>query len=465
MKKILLGILALSLSFTSCIAQSDMLSIIYKGAKNAKDARKEKMRAKEDWGNTKVKDLYKDVQVDTTSVEFKQALAKAQQELYNSNPVLKRIMELQGDSVGLKKYMEEHFGGLSQEEAAKKLLEGSGFDSYGKELLEDYSNPLRTGGLYDDPVYKDIMAEQRQPTREEITYLNDKYGTSFEYQGMEALNDSVGVYARLENGMKPMGITTHEITTDERPLPDIGQDVKQYVQDWIALIKEPLADREVIEKVQNYMVYGSRHADEQFKGVASFTLYSNPETNYQEMNVSDFKARKISDFTEPIDPKNIFVFKVHRGIDCRFMEYMYSEISYMQSEKMDYVREHLINGGYIDANINQNLSDDELFKVIDKIELQFKVEKLLKIRQDKEKFLYTNSIPAAKNVKITSNTRKIDHVTALDVNIKAEPGEYAFIILNPEVEQYFKQMKEDSNLKNFDISVLTQGAFFFTIRK
>ena len=155
------------------------------------------------------------------------------------------------------------------------------------------------------------------------------------------------------------------------------------------------------------------------------------------------------------------------SIGCRYMEYMYSKISYKQSELMDYVSKRLVDEGYIDANINQKLSDDELFKAIAKLEFQFKVEKLLTIRQNKEKFLYTNTIPAAENVKLSSNTRKIGHVTALDITIDAEPGEYAFILRKPEVDQHFKQMKdksEDKDIQNFDISVLTEGAFFFTIK-
>ena len=311
------------------------------------------------------------------------------------------------------------------------------------------------------------MAEQRQPTMEEATYLNEKYGTTFEYKGMEALNDSIGVFAHLASGMKPMGITKIKTISDEKPIPDFGQDaIKQYVQDYIGFLKNPLADREIIDSVQNYMIYDGRHADEQFKGTAKFTLYSNLETNKQESKVNEFLSRKISDFTEPIDPKNIFVFKVHKGIGCRYMEYMYSKISYKQSELMDYTCKRLVNEGYIDANINQKLSDDELFKAIDKMEFQFKIEKFLKIRQNNEKFMYTNTIPAAKNVKLTSNTRKIGHVTALDVYIEAEPGEYAFVIRNPEVEQYIKELdaSKDNGFYDFDISVLTEGAFFFTIK-
>ena len=348
------------------------------------------------------------------------------------------------------------------------MLEEAGIDYDSKEFQDAYTKAQRMSGFQDDPVFKKIMAEQRQPTMQEATYLNEKYGTSFEYEGMEAYNDSVGVFANLDGKMKPMSITKPKSITDEKPIPDFGQDaIKQYVQNYIVFLKKPLADREIIDSVQNYMIYDNRHADEQFKGTARFTLYSNLETNMQELKVNEFLSRKISDFTEPIDPKNIFVFKVHKGIGCRYMEYMYSKINYKQSELMDYISKRLVNEGYIDANINQKLSDDELFKAIDKMEFQFKVGKLLEMRQNKDKFLYTSIIPAAKNVRMSSNTRKIGHVTALDITIDAEPGEYAFIIRKPEVEQYFKQMKEESedkDIQNFDISVLTEGAFFFTIK-
>ena len=468
MKKLLSILFAFALCLTPCHAQFGTLSRIYKGAKAAKQAQKARKQAQEEWGDTKVKDLYKGVPVDTTSAEYKKAVAEAQQKMYENNPQLKKMMELQNDTAAPKKYMEEQYGGKSQEEVTRKALEGIGIDYDSKEYQDAYTKTQKMAGLNNDPVFKKIMNEQRSPTMQEATYLNEKYGTTFEYEGIEALNDSVGVYAHLNSGMKPMGITKCETITDERPIPDLGQDgIKQYVQDWMAFLKKSLADREVVDSVQNYMIYHKRHADEQFKGIAKFTLYSNLETNFREMNVNDFVLRKISDFTEPIDPKNIFVFKVHKGIGCRYMEYMYSKISYKQSELTDYISKRLVNEGYIDANINQKLSDDELFKAIDKMEFQFKVEKLLKIRQNKEKFLYTNTIPAAKNVKLTSNTRKIGHVTALDISINAEPGEYAFIIRSPQVEQYLKQLGTDSNnkdLQNFDISVLTQGAFFFTIK-
>ena len=67
----------------------------------------------------------------------------------------------------------------------------------------------------------------------------------------------------------------------------------------------PLADVEIVDSTQNYMIYNKRHADEQFKGTARFTLYSNLETNIGELTVNDIVLRKISDFTDPIDPKNI----------------------------------------------------------------------------------------------------------------------------------------------------------------
>ena len=133
---------------------------------------------------------------------------------------------------------------------------------------------------------------------------------------------------------------------------------------------------------------------------------------------------------------------------------------------MDYISKRLVNEGYIDANINQKMSDEQMFKAIDLMEFEFKVEKLLKIRQNNEKFMYTNTIPAAKNVELTTNSRKIGHVTALDVYIEAEPGEYAFVIRNPEVEKYVKELdaSKEKGFYDFDISVLTEGAFFFTIK-
>lgn len=465
MRHLLSILFVLVLSTTTSQAQFGTLSKIYKGAKAAKQAQKARKQAQEEWGNKKVK-IYKDVEIDTTSVEYKQAVAKAQQEMYDRNPILKRMMELQDDSVALKKYMEEQFGGMSQEEVSRKMLEASGIDFDDKEFQESYANVQKMAGFSDDPVYKKVVAEGRQLTMEEATYLNEKYGTAFEYEGMEALNDSIGVFANLANGLKPLAITKPETITDERPVPDLGQDeIKQYVQGWTSFLKKPFSDREVVDSVQNYLIYNNRHADVQFNGIAKFTLYSNLETNIQELKVNELVLRKLADFTDPIDPSNIFVFKVHKGIGCRYMEYMYSKISYKQSELSDYISKRLVNEGYIDANINQKLSDDELFKAIDKMEFQFKAEKLLITRLNNEKFMYTNTIPAAKNVKLTSNNRKIGHVTALDIAIDAEPGEYAFVIRDPGVEQYFKQLSQDDpELRNFDISVLMQGAFFFTIK-
>lgn len=461
MKRLLPILLVLSINTAPCHAQFGGLGGLLKGAKAVNDARKAKKKAQEAWGNTKVKDVYKDVKVDTTSVEYKRAVEEARQQMYESNPELKKLMEMQGDTVAMKKYYEEKYGGMSQEEMTRKMMKDAGIDYDSKEFQESYAKAQKMAGVQDDPVFKKIMAEQRQPTMQEATYLNEKYGTSFEYEGMEAYNDSVGVFANLDGMMKPMSITKPESITDEKPVPDFGQDaIKQYVQDYMSFLKKPIADREIVDSVQNYMIYNKRHADEQFKGTAKFTLYSNLETNIGELTVNDMLLRKISDFTDPIDPKNIFVFKVHKGIGCRYMEYMYSKITYKQSELSDYITNRLVNEGYIDANINQKMSDEKLFQAVDKMEFQFKVEKLLKIRKNNEKFVYTNAVPVAKGIKISSNVRKVGgHVTALDIVIDAEPGEYAFVIRNPEVEEELKQTSQ-----GFDISILTQGAFFFTIK-
>lgn len=39
--------------------------------------------------------------------------------------------------------------------------------------------------------------------------------------------------------------------------------------------------------------------------------------------------------------------------------------------------QRLINDGYIDANINQKLSDNQLYGAMDKLEMEFKIAKLL----------------------------------------------------------------------------------------
>lgn len=441
MKQLLSILFVLTCCTAPCQAQFGALGGLLKGAKAANDVRKAKKKAQEAWGNKKVKDV-----IDTTSVNYKKAQAELQQRLSN-DPEYQKLLELQNDSVAARKYYEEKYGGK---------LPQPDLDS--KEYQEAYDKAQKMSDFTEDPVFKKIMEEKRQPTMQEATYLNEKYGTSFEYAGMEAYNDSIGVFAHLDSILMPMSITKPSKMTEERPVPDLGQDgIRQYVQDFIAMMKKPLADREIVDSVQNYMIYNGSHSDYQFKGTARFTIYSNPETNIDNLTVNDVQLRKAGDFIEPVDPKNIFVFKVHKGIDCRFMEYMYSKITYKQSELADYVSKRLVDDGYIDANINKKISDDQLFRAMDKLEFQFKVEKLMKLRQNKDKYLFTNTLPAAKGVKINSVVRKVAHVTALEVSIDAEPGEYAFIIRNPEVEK-------DLRTENIDFSVLSQGAFFFTIK-
>jgi hypothetical protein len=441
MKKLLSLLFLLACCTAPCQAQFGALGGLLKGAKAANDIRKTRKNAQEALGNRKVKDV-----IDTTSVNFRKARAELQQSLDN-DPEYQKLLELQNDSVAARKYYEEKYGG----ELPKPDLDS-------KEYKEAHAKTVKMSEAFEDPVLKKAMEEKRSLTLAEATYLNDKYGTSFEGEGMEAYNDSIGIFAHLNGKLKPMSITKSTKMTEERPVPDLGQnEIKQYVQDFIAVLKKPLADREIIDSVQNYMIYNGRHSDYQFKGTARFTIYSNPETNIGNLTVNDVQLRKAGDFMEPIDPKNIFVFKVHKGIDCRFMEYMYSKITYKQSELADYVSKRLVDDGYIDANINKKISDDQLFRAMDKLEFQFKVEKLLKLYQNKDKYLFTNTIPEAKDVRITSKSRKIAHVTALEVAIDAEPGEYAFIIRNPEVEK-------DLKTENFDFSILLQGAFFFTVK-
>lgn len=463
MKHLFLTLFALAFCVAPCNAQfGGVLGKIYKVAKAAANQSPTiEEKPSDDLGNKKLKDVLKEasenmVPEDTTSEAYKKKMAEVQQKMFASNPQLKKMMELQGDTVALKKYVLEQYGGLSEEEIAKKTL-GAAYDS--KSFQKASAEAQKMSGFDKDPVFKKALSEKRQLTMEEARYLNEKYGTLFEYEGMETYNDSVGVFAHVGGKMKPMAITVYERISDERPIPDLGQNViKQYVQSFVSFLKKPLADREVVDSVQNYLIYNHRHATEQFDGTAHFTLYSNIETNNRERTVKEVLLRKTGEFTLPVDPEHIFVFKVHKGIGCRFMEYMYTKVSYKQSELMDYVTRRLMDDGYIDASINKKISDEQFFEAMDNAEYKFKLSKLLQMYQNNEKFLHANVIPAAESAKITFNTRKVGgHVTAIDLNIEAEPGEYAFIIRDPEVDKYLKG-------EDFDISVLTRGAFFFTIK-
>ena len=474
MKQLLTLLFALTLCTAPCQAQFGFLNKISKSVKTAKKA-KELKQIRDSLYNTKVKDIGKNAPavspIDTASEEFKKSKAEFEQNLYKNNPQFRKIMELKDDTAALRKYMEEQYGGMSQEKTTRKALEDAGYNFDSKDVQDAYGEVQKMSGLHDDPVFKKIVEEGRQPTMQEALYLNEKYGTDFEYEGLEAYKDSLGVFAHIDGLMKPLSVTLIGAVTDERPAIDLGLDeLKKYVKDYITFIKKPLADREIVDSVQNYMVYDNRHADEQFNSKARFTIYSNNHAFNDTMTINDL--RKYNHFMEPIDPQNIFIFKVHKGIACRYMEYMYTKISYKQSELNDYQLECLSSNGYLKAYEEQTISDEDLFKAIDMSEYQFKAKKLKQIIQNNDKFMYANVIPAAKNVKMTSNIRKVGgHVTALDICIDAEPGEYAFFIRNPEVEEGLKHIgddikdeKERKQVQNVDISILTQGVYFFTIK-
>ena len=460
MKKVLSIIFILLISIPSCQAQFGVLNKLYKGAKEVVKQKQKKAQSDDDFGNKRMSEIMKGVSVDTTSTEYKKASAEALQKMYEANPELKKMMDLQGDTVALRKYMEEQYGGLTEEEIAKKALKNSGIDYDSQEFQDAKKQTDKMSGFQDDPLYKKIMAEGRSLTQNEAAYFKDKYGVNFEYDRMEAYNDSIGIYAKINGKMIPMSLTKADEISEDRPVLDLGVNgIKQYVSTYLNAFKKPLTDREVVDSVQNYMIFNHQHAENQFKKVAKFTIYSNPEQD-ADPTVNDLLLRRLGDFMNPIDPNNIYVFKVHKGISSRYMEYQYSKISYKESELNDYICKHLIDDGYIDASINKKISDEEMYKSMDKLELQFKIDKLMKIINNGEKFIYTNVIPAAKGVSVKTSTRKVGaHVTALDVNIEAEPGEYAFIIRQPEVEEELKKIRD-----NIEISVLNKGAFFFTIK-
>ena len=472
MKQLFSILFAFSLCAVPSYAQFGVFSKIYKGAKTVKQVQKAKKQAQENYGDQKILDKAASADTSEISKENKKRVEEAQKKAFENDPHLKKMKELQGDTAALNKYLKEKYGGMSNEEIVRKMYEERGMKFDEKEYQDQYSKSQKISEMYNDPVFKKIMKEQRQPTQDEASYFNEKYGTSIGYEGMEAYKDSIGVFARIEGIMKPMSITKSVTTTYERPTPDLGKDeIKKYVQKYINLLKEPLSDRIIADSIYNYIIYNNTHADEQFKGIATFTIFSNPQ--YQtNMTVNDLMLRKLADFIEPIDPKNIFVFKVNKGIGCRFMEYRYNKISYRQSELTNYISKHLVNKKYIDAKKNQKKSDEELFKALYELDYKFKDDKLSMTYKVNNRTINLSTIPPAENVKISSNVRKVGgNITALDLSIEAEPGEYAFIIRDPEVEEELKQTMNETildnknkNHQNIDFTVIAQGAFFFTIK-
>jgi hypothetical protein len=280
MKKLLFILFALVMGISTSHAQFGTLGKLYKTAKSA--AAKNKKQAQDDYGNKKIIDILKASAIDTTSVEYKEAMERSKQEFFNDNPQLKKMMELQDDTVALKKYMQEQYGGMTEEEMVKKMMGDAKLDIDSKEFEDAQEKAQKMQGLGEDPLFKKIMAEGRTLTKKEAEYFHEKYGADFEYDGMEEYNDSIGVYAQLNGRLKPMSITMYNKISDERPVLDLGQNViKGYVKDFMGFLKKPFGDREVVDSVQDYLIYNHLHAEEQFKGVAKFTIYSNKELDFE----------------------------------------------------------------------------------------------------------------------------------------------------------------------------------------
>ena len=119
--------------------------------------------------------MLKDTAIDTTSVEYKESLERSKQEYLNENPQLKKMMELQGDTAALNKYLKEQYGGMTNEEIAKKMMGDAKIDFESKEFKAALEKTQKMQGISDDPLYKKIMAEGRTLTKEEATYFNENY--------------------------------------------------------------------------------------------------------------------------------------------------------------------------------------------------------------------------------------------------------------------------------------------------
>lgn len=145
MKKLLFILFALVMGISTSHAQFGTLGKLYKTAKSA--AAKNKKQAQDDYGNKKIIDILKASAIDTTSVEYKEAMERSKQEFFNDNPQLKKMMELQDDTVALKKYMQEQYGGMTEEEMVKKMMGDAKLDIDSKEFKDAQEETQKMQGL------------------------------------------------------------------------------------------------------------------------------------------------------------------------------------------------------------------------------------------------------------------------------------------------------------------------------
>ena len=182
MKQLFSILFAFSICAVPSYAQFGVFSKIYKGAKTVKQVQKAKKQAQENYGDQKILDKAASADTSEISKENKKRVEEAQKKAFENDPHLKKMKELQGDTAALNKYLKEKYGGMSNEEIVRKMYEERGMKFDEKEYQDQYSKSQKISEMYNDPVFKKIMKEQRQPTQDEASYFNEKYGTSIGYE-------------------------------------------------------------------------------------------------------------------------------------------------------------------------------------------------------------------------------------------------------------------------------------------
>ena len=64
------------------------------------------------------------------------------------------MMELQDDTVALKKYMQEQYGGMTEEEMVKKMMGDAKLDIDSKEFKDAQEETQKMQGLGEDPLLR-----------------------------------------------------------------------------------------------------------------------------------------------------------------------------------------------------------------------------------------------------------------------------------------------------------------------
>ena len=113
MKHFIIFLFAATLCSAPCHAQFGTLKKIIKTVKDEKKKRQSGANVFGAEGEKTLNQIYKEMGRDSIYAEMMKNAPEIDPEMIKNNPTLKKIMELQGDTAALNKYMKEQYGGMT----------------------------------------------------------------------------------------------------------------------------------------------------------------------------------------------------------------------------------------------------------------------------------------------------------------------------------------------------------------